>query len=49
MFVTGPGVIKSVTGEDVTLDELGGARAQAENGNVPPRRAEQGSSVRLGA
>ena len=34
MFVTGPGVIKSVTGEDVTLDELGGARAQAENGNV---------------
>ncbi|MCQ4119323.1 acyl-CoA carboxylase subunit beta [Rhodococcus tibetensis] len=34
MFVTGPGVIKSVTGEDVTLDELGGARAQAANGNV---------------
>ena len=34
MFVTGPGVIKSVTGEDVTLDELGGARVQAENGNV---------------
>ncbi|TQC51004.1 acyl-CoA carboxylase subunit beta [Rhodococcus sp. WS4] len=34
MFVTGPGVIKSVTGEDVTLDELGGARAQAENGKV---------------
>ncbi|MDH6289096.1 acyl-CoA carboxylase subunit beta [Rhodococcus opacus] len=34
MFVTGPGVIKSVTGEDVTLDELGGARAQAENGSV---------------
>ncbi len=34
MFVTGPGVIKSVTGEDVTLDELGGARAQAENGNI---------------
>lgn len=24
MFITGPGVIKSVTGEDVTFDELGG-------------------------
>ncbi|MFD4369013.1 acyl-CoA carboxylase subunit beta [Rhodococcus sp. NPDC058521] len=34
MFVTGPDVIKSVTGEEVTLDELGGARTQAENGNV---------------
>lgn len=34
MFVTGPDVIKSVTGEIVTLDELGGALTQAENGNV---------------
>ena len=26
MFITGPDVIKTVTGEDVTLEELGGAR-----------------------
>ncbi len=25
MFITGPQVIKSVTGEDVTQEELGGA------------------------
>nr|WP_245194855.1 acyl-CoA carboxylase subunit beta [Kitasatospora phosalacinea] len=29
MFVTGPDVLRSVTGEDVTVDELGGARANA--------------------
>ncbi|QNG20854.1 acyl-CoA carboxylase subunit beta [Rhodococcus triatomae] len=34
MFVTGPGVIKAVTGEEVSIDDLGGARAQAANGNV---------------
>ena len=34
MFVTGPDVIKDVTGEDVTLDELGGAEAQARYGNI---------------
>ena len=34
MFVTGPDVIKDVTGEDVTLDELGGADAQARYGNI---------------
>ncbi|WP_027501979.1 acyl-CoA carboxylase subunit beta [Rhodococcus sp. UNC363MFTsu5.1] len=34
MFVTGPDVIKSVTGEDVSLEDLGGARKQAEYGNV---------------
>ncbi len=34
MFVTGPDVIKDVTGEDVTLDELGGADAQASYGNI---------------
>ncbi len=26
MFATGPEVIKTVTGEDVTLEELGGGR-----------------------
>lgn len=34
MFVTGPDVIKSVTGEDVSLDELGGARNQVDYGNI---------------
>ncbi|WP_024801270.1 acyl-CoA carboxylase subunit beta [Nocardia sp. BMG51109] len=34
MFVTGPKVIREVTGEDVSLEELGGAHSQAEYGNV---------------
>lgn len=34
MFVTGPDVIKDVTGEDVTLNELGGADCQARYGNI---------------
>ncbi|MGB3773456.1 MAG: acyl-CoA carboxylase subunit beta [Rhodococcus sp. (in: high G+C Gram-positive bacteria)] len=34
MFVTGPDVIKSVTGEEVSLHDLGSARKQAEYGNV---------------
>ncbi len=34
MFVTGPDVIKEVTGEDVSLDELGGADSQARYGNI---------------
>ncbi|MBF6227410.1 acyl-CoA carboxylase subunit beta [Nocardia abscessus] len=34
MFVTGPEVIKEVTGEEVTMEELGGAQAQAANGTI---------------
>ena len=34
MFVTGPNVVRDVMGEDVTLEELGSARNQAEYGNV---------------
>jgi len=30
MAITGPGVIKAVTGEDVTLEELGGAKVHSE-------------------
>ncbi len=30
MAITGPGVIKSVTGEEVTLEELGGAKIHSE-------------------
>ena len=35
MFITGPDVIKDVTGEDVTFDELGGADAQAATRQHP--------------
>lgn len=34
MFITGPAVIKSVTGEDVTSEELGGASAHSEKSGV---------------
>ena len=30
MFITGPAVIKQVTGEDVTMEELGGAKLHSE-------------------
>lgn len=34
MFITGPEVIRAVTGEDVGLEELGGARAHAQRSGV---------------
>jgi long-chain acyl-CoA carboxylase carboxyl transferase subunit len=34
MFITGPDVIKDVTGEEVSFDELGGADNQARYGNI---------------
>jgi propionyl-CoA carboxylase beta chain len=34
MFITGPDVIKAVTGEDVTFEDLGGARAHATRSGV---------------
>ncbi len=34
MFITGPDVIKTVTGEDVTMEELGGADAHASRSGV---------------
>jgi acetyl-CoA carboxylase carboxyltransferase component len=34
MFITGPDVVRAVTGEDVTFDELGGARTHAELSGV---------------
>ncbi|MDR0995409.1 MAG: acyl-CoA carboxylase subunit beta [Tannerella sp.] len=30
MFITGPGVIKTVLGEDISMEDLGGARVHAE-------------------
>ncbi|MFD5176607.1 acyl-CoA carboxylase subunit beta [Nocardia sp. NPDC058379] len=34
MFVTGPEIIRETTGEEVTLEELGGAYNQAQNGTI---------------
>src|SRR5580765_3897396 len=34
MFITGPDVVKTVTGEDVTFEELGGAAAHATRSGV---------------
>ena len=34
MFITGPDVVKTVTGEDVTLEELGGARSHGSKSGV---------------
>ena len=34
MFITGPDVVRSVTGEDVTLEELGGAMTHATKSGV---------------
>ncbi|MEU7145396.1 acyl-CoA carboxylase subunit beta [Nocardia sp. NPDC046473] len=44
MFVTGPDVIKEVTGDEVSLDELGGARQQAEYGNLHHVAADEQSA-----
>ena len=30
MVITGPAIIKSVTGEDISLEELGGAKVHSE-------------------
>ncbi|MGH3850568.1 MAG: acyl-CoA carboxylase subunit beta, partial [Pseudonocardiaceae bacterium] len=34
MFITGPDVVRTVTGEEVTVDELGGARSHATRSGV---------------
>ncbi len=34
MFITGPDIVKTVTGEDVTFEELGGATAHASKSGV---------------
>ena len=54
MFITGPDVVKTVTGEEVTLEELGGAKSHATKSGVAtfvspdekavPRRREATSS-----
>ena len=34
MFITGPDVVRTVTGEEVTLEELGGAMSHASKSGV---------------
>jgi acetyl-CoA carboxylase carboxyltransferase component len=40
MFITGPDVVKTVTGEDVTQEELGGAMTHASKSGVATKVAE---------
>ncbi len=47
MFITGPEVIKTVTGEDVEFEELGGARShQAKSGVAHFMAAERAGGAR---
>ena len=49
MFITGPDVVKTVTGEDVTFEELGGAMTHATKSGVGPlRRRGRGRVLRPG-
>ena len=46
MFITGPDVIKTVTGEDVTLEELGGARTHnTKSGNAHYLAADEDDAI----
>ena len=47
MFITGPEVVKTVTGEDVNFEELGGAATHAsKSGRRPLRRGRRGGVPR---
>src|SRR6187455_1888945 len=45
MFITGPDVVKTVTGEEVTLEELGGAMSHASKSGVATFVGEDERSV----
>src|SRR5439155_24825355 len=46
MFITGPDVIKTVTGEDVGLEELGGARTHnTKSGNAHYLAADEDDAI----
>ncbi|MDR0836661.1 MAG: acyl-CoA carboxylase subunit beta [Propionibacteriaceae bacterium] len=48
MFLTGPGVVKSVTGEDVTQEELGGAAVHTQRSGVAHfRAADDNAAIEL--
>ena len=46
MFITGPDVIKTVTGEDVTMEDLGGARTHnTKSGNAHYMGADEEDAI----
>jgi propionyl-CoA carboxylase beta chain len=46
MFITGPDVIKTVTGEDVSMEDLGGARAHnTKSGNAHYMGADESDAI----
>src|SRR4051794_7236625 len=45
MFITGPDVVKTLTGEEVTFEELGGAAAHATKSGVTPLTAADEASA----
>jgi len=46
MFITGPDVVKAVTGEDVSLEDLGGARTHNErSGNAHHLAADEAAAL----
>ncbi len=46
MFITGPDVVKTVTGEDVTLEDLGGARTHnTRSGNAHYLAADEDDAI----
>ena len=45
MFLTGPAVVKTVTGEDVTQEQLGGASVHASKSGVTQFAAEDGEDA----
>jgi propionyl-CoA/long-chain acyl-CoA carboxylase carboxyl transferase subunit len=46
MFITGPDVVKTVTGEEVTLEDLGGARAHnTKSGNAHYMGADEEDAI----
>jgi propionyl-CoA carboxylase beta chain len=46
MFITGPDVIKTVTGEDVSMEDLGGARAHnTKSGNAHYLGADESDAI----
>jgi len=46
MFITGPDVIKTVTGEDVTMEDLGGARTHnTKSGNAHYMAADEDDAI----
>ncbi|MBI2601863.1 MAG: acyl-CoA carboxylase subunit beta [Deltaproteobacteria bacterium] len=48
MFITGPNVVKAVTGEEVSFEDLGGARTHATKSGVSDRRFASEEDIFVG-